>query len=104
MLRYSIKRIILMIPVVLGVVTLIFLITSLTPGDPATQILGTSATEEQKNALREEMGLNDPLIVQYFNYLKNIVTKGDLGTSYTTTATSVKHRFFGSTAFTTRRQ
>ncbi len=84
MLRYSIKRIILMIPVVLGVVTLIFLITSLTPGDPATQILGTSATEEQKNALREEMGLNDPLIVQYLNYLKNIVTKGDLGTSYTT--------------------
>ena len=84
MLRYSIKRILLMIPVILGVVTLIFCITSFTPGDPATQILGTSATEEQKNALREEMGLNDPFIVQYLRYLKNVFTKGDLGNSYTT--------------------
>ena len=84
MLRYSIKRILLMIPVILGVVTLIFCITSFTPGDPATQILGTSATEEQKNALREEMGLNDPFLVQYLRYLKNVFTKGDLGNSYTT--------------------
>lgn len=84
MLRYFLKRILLMIPVLLGVVTLIFCITSFTPGDPATQILGTNATAEQKEALREELGLNDPFIVQYFNYLKGIVTKGNLGISYTT--------------------
>ena len=82
MIKYIVKRILLMIPVILGVVTLIFLINSFAPGDPATQILGTSATEEQKAQLREELGLNEPGIVQYFNYLKNIVTKGDLGISY----------------------
>ena len=82
MIRYIVKRILLMIPVILGVVTLIFLINSFAPGDPATQILGTSATEEQKEQLREELGLNEPGIVQYFNYLKNIVTKGDMGISY----------------------
>ena len=82
MIRYIVKRILLMIPVILGVVTLIFLINSFAPGDPATQILGTSATEEQKEQLREELGLHEPGIVQYFNYLKNIVTKGDMGISY----------------------
>ena len=84
MIKYIVKRILLMIPVVLGVVTLIFLINSFAPGDPATQILGTSATEEQKAQLREELGLNEPGIIQYLNYLKNIVTKGDLGISYST--------------------
>lgn len=83
MVKYVIKRILLMIPVLLGVITLIFCINSFAPGDPATQILGTSATEEQKEALREEMGLNDPLLIQYFNYLKDLITKGSLGTSYT---------------------
>ena len=83
MIKYIIKRILLMIPVLLGVFTLIFLINTFAPGDPATQILGTSATEEQKAALREDMGLNDPVIVQYFTYLKNLITKGDLGISYT---------------------
>jgi peptide/nickel transport system permease protein len=82
MIRYVIKRILLMIPVIWGVVTLIFLINTFAPGDPATQILGTSATEEQKVQLREDLGLNEPTIVQYFNYLKNIVLHGDMGISY----------------------
>ena len=82
MIRYIIKRILLMIPVIWGVVTLIFLINTFAPGDPATQILGTSATEEQKAVLREDLGLNDPTIVQYFTYLKNLVVHGDMGISY----------------------
>ena len=82
MIRYIIKRILLMIPVIWGVVTLIFLINTFAPGDPATQILGTSATEEQKAVLREDLGLNDPTIVQYFTYLKNLVLRGDMGISY----------------------
>lgn len=82
MLKYIVKRILLMIPVLLGVVTLIFLINSLAPGDPATQILGTSATEVQKDALREELGLNKSLVGQYFLYLRNLIFRGDMGVSY----------------------
>lgn len=84
MIRYFIKRILLMIPVILGVITIIFLITEFTPGDPITQILGTSATAEERQALTEELGLDNPLVVRYFNYLVGLITRGDLGTSYIT--------------------
>lgn len=71
----------MMLPVMLGVTFVVFFVISLTPGDPATMILGEGATEEAIQDLREEMGLNDPLIVQYINYVKNLL-KGDFGTSY----------------------
>jgi len=70
-----------MIPVILGVTLIVYLIMSLAPGDPARTILGELATEEQVNELRNEMGLNDPIIVQYFRYIWNLL-HGDLGTSY----------------------
>lgn len=70
-----------MIPVILGVTLIVYFIMSLAPGDPARSILGEQATEEQVNALREEMGLNDSVIVQYFRYIWNLL-HGDLGTSY----------------------
>lgn len=82
--RYFIKRILLMIPVILGVITIVFIINSFTPGDPARQLAGTSATEEEVEAVREELGLNDPFLVRYVNYLYNLIFKGDFGTSYTT--------------------
>ena len=82
MLRYIIKRVLMMIPVIFGVVTIVFFITAITPGDPAAQILGPSSTEAQRAELREELGLNRPILVQYGSYLKNLVLKGDLGTSY----------------------
>ena len=66
MLKYIAKRLLAMIPVILGVTLIVYLIMSLAPGDPARTILGELATEEQVNELREEMGLNDPIIVQYF--------------------------------------
>lgn len=82
MAKYIAKRLLLLIPVVLGVALLIFVIMSFTPGDPAVIILGENATAEQVEVLREELGLNDPLLVRFFNYIKGIVTKFDFGTSY----------------------
>ncbi|MCH4889024.1 ABC transporter permease [Acidaminobacter sp. JC074] len=83
MAKYVLRRLLMMLPVMLGVTFVVFFIISLTPGDPATMILGEGATEEAVQELREEMGLNDPLIVQYFNYVKNLL-RGDFGTSYST--------------------
>ena len=61
---------------------LVFLAFNLIPGDPATRILGTEATENQLAMLRQEMGLNDPLYVRYFRWVTGFI-QGDLGTSYT---------------------
>lgn len=80
--RYIIKRILLMIPVMLGVVILVFTLMQLTPGDPAQVILGQTATAEQIQQLREEMGLNDPYIVQLGRYMKEVFIDHDFGTSY----------------------
>ena len=82
MLKYILKRILLMIPVILGVVILVFTLMQLTPGDPAQVILGPTATSEQIQALRDEMGLNDPFIVQLGRYLYQVFIKFDFGTSY----------------------
>jgi peptide/nickel transport system permease protein len=83
MIRYIIKRLIMMIPIMIGVTLFLFLLLSLTPGDPAKIALGSTATEEQLELFREQNGLNDPLIVQYVNYMLKAVT-GDLGTSFLT--------------------
>jgi peptide/nickel transport system permease protein len=84
MVKYIINRILLLIPILLGVSAIIFILKTVTPGDPARQILGNTATEEQVQEKREELGLNDPVVVQYVRYIKNIVTKGDFGDSYRT--------------------
>ena len=84
MLKYIFKRILYLIPILLGVSIIIFALKTFTPGDPARQILGNSASEEQVQEKREELGLNDPVAVQYFNYIKGIVTHGDFGDSYRT--------------------
>lgn len=73
----------MMIPVLIGVTLIIFTMMYLTPGDAADMLLGDSATIEQKEQLREELKLNDPYLVQYFNYMKGVL-HGDLGTSYST--------------------
>lgn len=79
--RYIFKRVLQMIPVLLGVTLLIFLLLNIAPGDPARLVLGTDASEEQLEQFREENGLNDPLLLQYVRYMKNALT-GDFGTSY----------------------
>ena len=84
MIRYILKRIVALIPVLLGVSFIIFSLLYFTPGNPAEYMLGMDATEENIQALEEELGLNDPFLVRYFNYIKDIVTKFDFGKSYTT--------------------
>jgi len=83
MIRYVGRRLLMLIPVMLGVVLLVFSMMYFSPGNPEDYILGDMATAEDKAAFREEHGLNEPFLVQYFNYVKNAV-QGDLGTSYTT--------------------
>ena len=72
-----------MIPILLGVTLIIFYMTYITPGDPAIMTLGEGAPTEAIEALREEMGLNDPFLVRYFSYVINVI-QGDLGTSFAT--------------------
>ena len=74
----------MMIPVLIGISFVVFTMMYFTPGDPARMLLGERADEAVVEELREEMGLNEPFIVQYVTYVKNIVTEGDFGTSYTT--------------------
>ena len=83
MLKYILKRLLLLIPILLGVILLIMFIMSLTPGDPATLLLGVNATPEAVEALNEELGFNDPLLVQYVRYVWNAL-HGDFGTSWQT--------------------
>ena len=83
MIRYIINRLIMIIPILIGVTFFLFMILALTPGDPARIVLGSDATEEQLEMFREKNGLNDPAIVQYFNYMIKAV-RGDFGTSFHT--------------------
>ena len=81
MLRYLVRRLILTIPVLLGVATLVFALIHLVPGDPAQSMLGDTAPAEDVQRLRARLGLDDPLHVQYGRFLSGIV-RGDLGTSF----------------------
>ncbi len=78
MLAYIIRRILILIPTLLGVSIIVFLMLHMTPGDPAELLLGERATEEALVELREHLGLNEPLYVQYGMFLKRLM-KGDLG-------------------------
>lgn len=81
MLRYILKRLLLMIPVLLGISFILFSILNLTPGDPARAMLGDGASEEDVELLREEMGLNEPFFVRYGKYVLGLF-QGDFGKSY----------------------
>ncbi len=80
MLQYIIKRLLFAIPILLAVVTIVFFVVRAAPGDPAQVILGDSASQESLTALRAELGLDRPMIVQYANFLFSIV-RGNLGYS-----------------------
>ena len=84
MLRYSVKRILMMIPVLLGVIFIVFAIVSLTPGDPARLILGPEAEQEAVEMLRAELRLDEPMLVQFFYYVTGIIFRFDFGNSYRT--------------------
>jgi ABC-type dipeptide/oligopeptide/nickel transport system permease component len=80
MLQYIVKRLLLAIPILVAVVTLVFFVVRMAPGDPAQVILGDSASQESLTALRTELGLDRPILVQYGEFLFSII-KGDLGDS-----------------------
>ena len=84
MTRYILKRIGMMIFVIFGVLLFIFVLLYLTPGDPARQVLGLTATDEQIEAQRHIMGLDQPCFKQFGDYLYNLIFRFDMGTSYKT--------------------
>ncbi|BAC14406.1 dipeptide ABC transporter permease [Oceanobacillus iheyensis HTE831] len=85
MLAYIGRRLLMLIPVLLGMTIITFSIVHLIPGNPAKVILGETATEQSIKSLEESMGLNEPYLVQYSRYLGDLV-QGDLGTSLRTKA------------------
>ena len=80
--KYILKRLLWMIPIVLGVSILVFTMMSFCPGDPAQIILGATATEADLAAKRVELGLTDPFLVRLGNYLSQVFLHGDLGQSW----------------------
>lgn len=83
MLKYILKRILMVIPVLLGVTVIIFLITRVLAPDPAPVVLGEHATTEAMAAWRADNGLDDPIWLQYINFIVGAL-QGNLGTSYYT--------------------
>lgn len=90
MTKYIFKRILLLIPTLIGVSLIVFSLLYLSPGDAALARAGVNAPEEVVESVREDMGLNDPFVVQYGRYIKDIVTKFDFGNSYITNASVSK--------------
>ena len=80
--KYILKRLLMLIFVIVGVVVLVFTLLYFTPGDPARQILGPTADDAAVEQLREEMGLNDGYLVRLGRYLYNLFFHFDLGNSY----------------------
>lgn len=81
--KYIFKRILMMIPVVIGVSLLVFMVLKMTPGDPARVVAGAEADEATVAQIREELGLNKPVLQQYVDYMAGML-HGDMGNSYTT--------------------
>ena len=83
MLKYVVKRLLLMIPTLIGVMFIVFSIMNMTPGTPGRAILGTAATQEQVDQLNHELGYDRPFLVRFVDYCKGLM-EGDFGTSYRT--------------------
>ena len=84
MYRFVLKRLLLMIPIVIGVSLLIFVILDLIPGDPGSNLLGAGALQKDIDLLNEQLGYNKPLLQRYGLYMYNAVFKLDLGRSFST--------------------
>lgn len=93
--RYIVKRILLLVPVVFGVLTFVFLMIHLVPGDPVELMLGETALQADKETLRKELRLDEPIAVQYLHYFGGLI-RGDFGRSLHTNRpvlTSILERF-----------
>lgn len=80
MIYYILRRLLYLLPTMLGVVTLVFFFLHMIPGDPVEVMLGETAEQTDKDALRESLGLNDPLLTQYGRFLAGLL-RGDIGQS-----------------------
>ncbi len=80
---YILKRLVAMVPVILGVTFLVFMILQAVPGDPTVLMLATEWTPERAQVLRRELGLDRPLLLQYVTWLGRLLS-GDFGSQYTT--------------------
>lgn len=83
MLKYTIRRLLAILPILIGISFIVFAMMDIIPGDPATLMLGDKATLEQKEMLNAQLGYDKPFAERYLNFLKGAV-HGDLGTSYRT--------------------
>ena len=83
MIKYILKRLLALIPVILGVIFIIQFILYISPNDPAVVILGVDYTPEGAAQVRESLGLNDPFVVQFVRYILDLL-RGDFGNSYVT--------------------
>src|SRR5919205_392044 len=95
MLRYVVRRLLLLVPILIGVSILIFFWVHALPGNPASALLGERATPQLVTQYKERYGLDKPLPVQYWKYVTETV-RGDLGVSITTRRTvtaEIKDRF-----------
>lgn len=84
MYKFIARRLLMMVPVLLGVTLIVFSMLYFSPGDSADVILGSLATPEDKQQFREEHGLDKPFIIQYAKYMEGILLRADMGTSYVT--------------------
>lgn len=82
MLKYVVRRILYMIPVLLGIILIMFVLMELTGGDPALAILGEGATPEAIDQVHEQLGLDDPFMIRLGRYYKQLILEQDFGTSY----------------------
>ncbi|MCS7175464.1 ABC transporter permease [Pseudothermotoga sp.] len=83
MLQYIVRRLIFSVPVIIGVTLITFILLNVVPGDPVLEMVGKYADPETIQQIREQLGLNDPLVVQYIRFLFNLL-RGDLGRSFKT--------------------
>lgn len=80
MMRFAFKRLLLAVPTLLAMLTVVFILVRLVPGDPAAVMLGDQASAQALTALRAQMGLDQPVSVQYFSFLRDMLT-GNFGVS-----------------------
>ena len=90
MLRYVLKRTLMVIPILLAVVLIVFTIMELTPGTPGRVLLGELAAQEEVDQLDHKLGTDQPFFYRYFQYIKDIVLRFDFGVSYRTQKPVVK--------------
>ena len=96
MLRYVVRRLLLLVPILLGLSILVFVFIRALPGSPAEALLGERATAESIAEVREQYGLDDPVYVQYWRYVKTTVVDRDFGVSIVTrrdVTTELRERF-----------